>query len=369
MRIAIITVQRVTNYGALLQAFASRHVLSKYGEVNVVDYENPYLTSHMHLIRYGLSTRGVKMFVHDIFNIRNRLILIKKFTSFINEHLALTQRVNSEDLENGVLDGYDFYVSGSDQIWNPKIINQHNEIDPIYFLSFVRPESNKISYASSMGNYEFSSLESTKVKDFLNDFKAISVREKEGVDYLNGLFKEKTITQVLDPTLLLTKNNWLSVFKVKESNYLVSDNYILVYSVPRTKLLRKAILFFANKFNMPVIAIDKMLQPMQGVSKSIRSAGPEEFISLFTNANFIITDSFHGTCFSVNFEKPFVCIPATKKANRQEGLLGALGLMDRIIYQEKDFGNITDEIDYELPSAKLTKLREQSLSYLESALG
>jgi len=369
MRIAIITVQRVTNYGALLQAFATHHIFSEHGEVNVIDYDNPYLTSHMNLIRFKWSIRGFKMFAHDFFNLKNRIVLIKKFNIFIDKYLQLTPKANTKDLENGKIHGYDLYVSGSDQIWNPGIISQNNTIDPIYFLSFVEPGSKKVSYASSMGNHEFSSEESTKVKELLRDFKAISVREKEGVEFLRGLLKEKTVSQVLDPTLLLDKSKWLRALNVEANNHLPTiGEYILVYSVPRTKLLRKAIVYFSEKFGMPVVAIDKMLKPMQGVTKSIKSAGPEDYISLFANASFVITDSFHGTCFSVNFEKPFVCIPATKRANRQEGLLDSLGLIDRIIYREEDFWNIGKDMAFESASVKLKNLRKQSLEFIERAI-
>ena len=149
---------------------------------------------------------------------------------------------------------------------------------------------------------------------------------------------------------------------------IVGENYILVYSVPRTSLLRKAVSYFASKFNLKVVSIDKMLTGMNSVDIQIRTAGPEDFIRLFSEASFVITDSFHGTCFSVNFEKPFVCIPATDKANRQEGLLSSLGLLDRIVYSEDRFDSISRQIDYSNASKRLNNLRQDSLSILERSI-
>ncbi|MGK2862157.1 MAG: polysaccharide pyruvyl transferase family protein [Chitinophagaceae bacterium] len=365
MNIALITVHKATNYGAILQAYATVIALSKYGEVHTIDYKNPYLKSHLDLIRFKPSFRGIKMLMHDLLNIRNRSVLIKKFRDFIKLNFNLSQELTANQLEQYVKGQYDVYVCGSDQIWNPNIISPTNSIDPIYFLSFGEADAKKISYASSMGNYEFSDQQTSYLRLLLKDFHRISVREIEGKNYLQSLFPDRTITQVVDPTLLLSGSDWLtqlSPYKEQKRN-----DYILVYSVPRTQLLRKAIKFYSEKFDMPVIAIDKMLVPMDYVDKHIRTAGPGEFIELYANAGFVITDSFHGTCFSVIFEKPFVCIPATHKANRQEGLLSSLGLLDRIIYKESDFSSISQSLDYSETREKLREVRENALAFIDEA--
>lgn len=366
MKIAVVTVQRVTNYGALLQAFASKEILSKYGDVEIIDYDNRYLTSHMDLIRFKWSKRGIKMLVHDILNFKNRKRLLKNFKDFIRNHLNLTKSATREDLLGKEFQDYDYYVSGSDQIWNPSIVNADGKIDEVYFLAFAASNAKKVSLSSSMGGYTFTQEESKSIKRLLEAYSAISVRENEGADYLNKLFPEKKIAKTLDPTLLLTESDWKKLADGKDP--VIQGGYILVYSVPRTALLRKAITYFSKKFRMPVVAIDKMFNAMTDVDYSLRDMGPGEYISLFLNASFIITDSFHGTCFSVNFKKPFVCIPATKGANRQEGFLKALGLMSRLVYEESEFDTITQDLDFSGPAEKLSKLRAQSLGFLERAM-
>ena len=365
MKIALITVHKVTNYGAILQAYATKIALSKYGEVQTIDYNNQYLTSHLDVVRFKPSLRGVKMLVHDMLNFRSRSVLIRKFRNFIKRNLNLSPGMPAGQMERSLKGKYDVYVCGSDQIWNPDIISPTNSIDPIYFLSFAGKDAKKISCASSMGNYVFSDQQSSYLKLLLKDFHRISVRETEGKNFLQSLLPDKPITQLLDPTLLLSKSDWLSLLNLREEE--MKGDYILVYSVPRTQLLRRAIKFFSEKFAMPVVAIDKMLVSMDFVDRHMRTAGPEEFVALYANARFVITDSFHGTCFSVNFEKPFVCIPATARANRQEGLLASLGLKERIVYTEEDFTKISLDINYENARKNLKLLRQESLAFLDEA--
>jgi hypothetical protein len=368
MKIALITVHKVTNYGAIFQAFATISVLSKYGTVHTVDYQNPYLDSHLDVLRFKPSIRGIKMLAHDLLNLKNRSVLVKKFKGFIAANLNLTSKFTAGQLKNGLEEQYDVYVSGSDQIWNPIIINPHGKIDPNYFLAFAAKGAKKISCASSMGNYEFSEQQSSIIRDLLSDFHRISVREKEGRTYLQNLLPDKSISRIMDPSLMLSGSEWLSTFGLEKRSK--EEGYILVYSVPRMGLLRRAITYYSEKFSLRVLAIDKMLIAMDSVDQNIRTAGPEEFVELFANARFVITDSFHGTCFSVNFEKPFVCIPAApkSKANRQEGLLSDLGLLNRIVYDESEFSGITFDLDYSQAREKLRMLREDSLAFLEEAI-
>ena len=107
---------------------------------------------------------------------------------------------------------------------------------------------------------------------------------------------------------------------------------------------------------------------MEGVDEQVRNAGIKEFLELYAHSSFVITDSFHGTCFSVNFEKPFVCIPADKRANRQEGLLRSLDLQGRIIYNEETFSDLEPELNFDEPRTKLAALRQETLNFLSDAI-
>jgi len=366
MKIALITIHNSTNYGAVLQAYATKKVLSNYGIVNTIDYTNEHLKKRVKLFRFLPSVHGLKMLAHDILRLPYRLKVLLVFRKFIQSKMNLTPKLSSNNLINNKLSDYNIYVCGSDQIWNPAIISDTNEIDPIFFLSVVSKGIKKFSYASSIGHHNYTESEKIVVKDLLEDFTMISTRGSDGVKKLLDIFPNRKIHHVVDPTLLLSKKDWLTTFDIQLKE--PKEKYILVYSVPRSQLLRDAIAFYAKKLNLKVIAIDKVLISMPKVDKQIRAAGPKEFIELFANASFIITDSFHGTCFAVNFKKPFVSISVGNIENRAFSLLSALGISERLVRDEKGFNSQLLEVDYKSVTTRLEKLRKESLHFIDKAI-
>ena len=147
-----------------------------------------------------------------------------------------------------------------------------------------------------------------------------------------------------------------------------NEKYILVYSVPKSPLIKNAVDYFSKKLDLKVISIDQGLSPGAKVDKHIRDAGPLEYLELFLNAEFIITDSFHGTCFSINFGKQFVSVSPGIHSNRIESLLSLVGLKSRIIKNEQDFNSISEDIDFTNTHSRLLELQKESLSFLDTAL-
>ncbi len=364
MKIALITIHNVTNYGAVLQAYATKVALSRYGQVSTIDYRTKYLSRNMDKIRFEPSLHGFKMLVHDLLNLPWRLKLVSRFKKFITSNLNLTHPMGAKELLEGGAGDFDVYVCGSDQIWNPVVVSPENKIDPIFFLSFAGDGVKKFSFASSIGHHHYTKEEKPMVKDLLSSFDMISIRESDGKEKIEEILSEKMIFHVVDPTLILSKHEWYSLFDVEEE---IKD-YLLVYSVPRTELIKKAVYYFSKKLGLRIVAVDRMLLPIAKVDKHVRNAGPNEFIRLFANASFVVTDSFHGACFSVNFTKPFACISANKGANRQESLLRLLGIENRIMYAESDFENLDTTVDYRAVTPKLEKIRKESLQFIESAM-
>ncbi len=366
MKIALITIHNANNYGAILQTFALQKVLSRYGDVEIIDYDNKHISIDFDLIRIKPSFHGLLGMGKDIFRLLPRYRVLKNFKQFIAKNMNLTKKMSAQELQLSHVGNFDVYVAGSDQIWNPACISENCFIDPIYFLNFVPKGAKKISYASSMGSYQWSMEEKCHIKELLKDFDTISVREKDGQILLQEIL-ERPVHHVVDPTLLLSKNEWLEVLG-GNSERKEKEKYILLYSVPKTELIRSAIKYFSKKLGLKVIAIDQGLSTIGKVDKQIRDAGPIEYLNLFANAEFIITDSFHGTCFSVNFQKPFVAIAPGKHSNRIESLLSLIGLEDRIVRGEEEFANLNIEIDFEEPSKNLLKIRGESLSILSNTL-
>lgn len=363
MKIALVTIHKANNYGALLQAYALQEVLKKFGEVKLVDYDNEYLSVTLRPIRFVLTLHGLLGIGKDLCRFFPRSRLVNKFNKFISERFELTPTYGQAELLRNKLPGYDYYVVGSDQVWNPTCVSQKGLLDTVYFLEFAPDGARKISFASSVGGHVYSDEEALAVKRYLTTFHAISVREKNTQDYLTHLGIEN-VEHVLDPTLLLDRSQWQPLI----SQQACSEPFLLVYSVPKSKLVRPAVDYFAKKLGLKVIAVDQDLTANANVDEHLRDAGPEDLLSLFAAAEFVVTDSFHGVCFSINFERQFVALTPGVHVNRVESLLSLVGLSRQYVRQESEFPTISLNIDFDEPRVKLNAARTSSLRFLESAL-
>ena len=366
MRILIITTHNANNYGAILQAYALQSFMEQYGAVNILNYENRHLAKSFDLIRRPSNLRGVLGMGKDIARIFPRYRVINKFKSFIDRYINLTESVSESDLRDGKFNTYDVYISGSDQIWNPVCINKDRCLDENYFLNFAPNGVSKFSYASSIGGYKFSSNEEILLSKLLCDFNQISVREKDTSDYLSKII-DRRVEHVLDPTLLLSKSDWYNCLNIAGKS-INNEKYILLYTVPKNQLIKSTVSFYAKKLGLKVVAIDQGLNAGAKVDSHLRDVSPSEFIELFYYAEFIVTDSFHGACFSVNFQKQFVVVSEGMHANRIVSLLELTGLKDRLIQSERDIGLVKSHIDFKSALLKLEKARLQSRKYIENGL-
>ena len=356
--IALITIHNVNNYGAVLQTYATQQYLSRFGKVSIIDYDNPKFHDHLHLIRFSWNIHGVKRLFHDLFRIYYRYNAISKFKIFISSKLNLTDKVGYKQLLNNEIKEYDMYVCGSDQIWNPLIVADDCKIDEIYFLNFAFQGRIKISFSSSKGAYVYSEEEQVIIRNRLKDFDLISVREADAQEQVSKLLGSTKVFHFQDPTLFLDKSDWIKNLEILDDD--IAEKYILVYTVPRSGLLEKAVAYFREKLNLRVILIDQMLFPICKADEHIRDAGPKEFIKLFLNASFVITDSFHGTCFSVNFGIPFVATLADEKSNRISSLLNLFQLNNHLVDSSSRFDRVPVELDRKKINYKLNLLREDS---------
>lgn len=366
MNIALVTIHNANNYGAILQAYASQLSLSKYGKVTIINYNNRHISRSFDLIRFKPSFHGLMGTAKDLCRLLPRQRVIRKFKCFVSNNMQQTTAYQADSLMQGSEKKYDVYVAGSDQIWNPNCVSNNEAIDEIYFLQFAPESSKKISYASSFGNYKFSCNEEQLVKGYLSKFDSISVREKQSQIYLQSLLK-KPVQHVLDPTLLLNKSEWLHAAGL-DNVIAPYEKYILLYTVPKALLIDKVVKRFSKLLGIKVIAIDQGLSAGTKVDKQIRDAGPKEFLELFAHAEFIITDSFHGVCFSLDFERPFVAVSSGVHANRIESLLDLIGLDDRLIVNESQIKNITIESNYSNGYKALSQEREKSLDFIAKSL-
>ena len=367
-KIGTITFHNSINYGAILQTYALQKCLTDLGyDSEVIDYRNSYLIKNMSLCR-----RIVHYAWHEIF----KRILAgetrrKKTIKFLNKHIRISKNTyhNASQLHE-TPPIYDVYITGSDQVWNPNITGA----DCSYFLTFAPAEKLRISYAPSFGLPILKDNYMNLYKEWLKSIDKLSVREDEGKEIIKEIAdREATVT--LDPTLLLKKHQWEEISTPYEGNL-----YVLCYYMLGDKKVNKAISkiakIIANYNNWDIISIgQKEYMKLVPGYKKIFDAGPDQFVGLFQNASYVITNSFHGTVFSIIFNKPFY-VPVNDKlppeknlSSRIASLLQKLELEDRLIPVDKSFGmQDMQNIEYDKVNKLLRIERDKSLQFLKKAL-
>ena len=296
MKIGILTFHCAHNYGAVLQTYALVTYLRKNNyDAEIIDYKPKSLTmSHGIMPWRRISRLNIIRKVIFVLRILPFLTVRKersdKFQSFIDSLPLSTRKYTETDSE---VTGYDIIICGSDQVWNPSITNGFDK----FFCGSVSHKGKFISYAASTEAKRIISDDYKKYKEVLSNFENISVRESELKNILQPLIN-KEITKVIDPVFLLSANEWQ---KVAIKPTFTDKPYLLVYQVKR-------VLDMANKYaalhHMSVVEVTAEAE-YKKMKNRILTASPFEFVGLFANASCVVTTSFHGTAFSIIFNKPF----------------------------------------------------------------
>lgn len=355
MRVGIITFQETNNYGAVLQNYALQQAIMQKGHlVETIDYKSTYIGKPYRFIH--LKNKGLFSY---IFGILGYLIYLprtkkcKKFRQMIVYSMPVTEN-NIQKLD----DNYDLFVCGSDQVWNPKLTG----MDTVYMLDFVKDKLRCNSYAASIG---LSKIENAYIKQYvtcLKDFNLITVREESAAILLENILKRE-ITVVADPCLLLTKKKWDSI-AIKPPDI---RKYVFVYqlgiSSDAVKLARK----IAREKNLKLVFVPFPVGAFSFGKWDIK-AGNAELLGYIENAEYVITDSYHGTLLSIIFNKKFF----TKISGTHAGvgariydLLNHYNLTDRIIQKNIDY---EQAIAYDSINTKLEEDRNNSMMLLEKIL-
>lgn len=358
MRIGILTFHAAHNYGAVLQCYALQEFLRSKGyEVEVIDYRLSAIVSGYHWYKsYRFISKNpyklLKKTAYELRFIRKRKQRYDAFESFIKKKMRLAP------VEKIFSNPYDFIIIGSDQVWN---YNLTNGFDPYYWGDFPHPPQTKIiSYAASMHDNWPQSYDKTII-DKLNKFDSISVRETTLAEKLSLLLPNKEIHSVIDPTLLITKEQWDKISKRPSINY----PYLFLYQVERSSKAEQIAQQIAREKNLRIVYLSALVDNIN--NKETIASSPEEFIGLFKYADFIICSSFHGTIFSLQFEKPFYSIKmGFGKDNRVGNLLSSLDKGDLFI----DNYNPSRKYNHSIENNKhkIEELRFNSYKYLNQVL-
>jgi len=376
-KIGIITILNVNNYGAELQAFALHHKLKLLGYdseiINYLYYKNPAYRHEFEsapLIKKSIISK-VKERILKLIDSYSKLtnaeihkVRSRRFNDFHQELTKTSKPYTSySDLYNATLP-YDTFIVGSDQVWNP---NNHTSLEP-YFLTFAPKTARKISYASSFGVGSIPKEYYPIYKGLINNINKISTREVDGVKIIKDITGIDA-THVVDPTLLLTRKEWEAIMVPFEDD----EPFILLFIFKNSSYVTKLALDLQKQTGYKIIRVCKNEMRVEPDSKilNIRDMGPKEFLGLYQKAAIVLTTSFHGTVFSLIFEKPFFTVaPASKNNNsRQKNLLSMVGLDDRLINEGDNFPEIDkSEINYNKVSKILANKRNDSVLFLEKSI-
>lgn len=363
----IATVTWITwlNYGSYLQAYALQQVVRRLG------YNNAIIDDERIVYPFGNPTdlyertlplsKRVKSFMKQwlIRPNKRKLQIERQYKKFRRKHLVIDNSFKQiEELNQR----YDIFIAGSDQIWAPT----KEVFKPYYYLDFVTKK--KISYAASINSDHYPEEYKEPVSEFLKDFSHISVREEAGKRLLKS-FVQNEIEVVLDPTLLLTSKEWQSIADKRRSK----SSFVLCYLLSFNEAYLQFARSFAKKNNLQLYFFSNN-EEYSRYADMMLAAGPSQFVSGFRDASFVLTDSFHGTIFSILYEKEFITFKrfkGTEGSNQNErlnNLFSITGIGGRFWDEQELFESYIVPIDYEVVNRNLAKWREKSVNYLRKAL-
>lgn len=355
-RVGILTWHYYENVGSNLQAYALMKNIEKCGyDVKFINYQQKKL--HDSQIK-----KCMKIFLSNI-NKRIPGLLPQKYTfksfNFQKKYFRTTKTILNNEKLKEMNNLFDIFVCGSDQIWSPIVFDSH------YFLDFVE-DKYKFSYAPSIGcNYIPNSLKSQYI-ELISKFDGISIREEKGKELLKELNIDAKV--VLDPTFLLTKDEWLQI----SSGRLENEKYIFCYFLGQNKKSRNRILKYAKSTNKKLIIYSAFKEDVLYCDERVYKIGPEEFISYINYADAVFTDSFHGVIFSLKFEKNFNAFYRFKENDKNNqnsriiNILEKFNLNNKLIAEDKELE--MTQIDYKIINSKMNFLVEDSFMYLKGEL-
>lgn len=358
MKTITVTTQNAINYGAVLQAYALQQVLIGLGvEDRLLNlargtfpyYFKPKFDRTLPSVMYNNLVRAIRKS-----DMRTK---IRRFNAFTANYLMQTKCYSTI---REVLDDppqAHVYITGGDQMFNSSSVRR-----PTNLLAFGDPNVKRISYSTSLGTNWFENSDAASIfKRALSAYDAISLRESGSKAPLEALL-QRPVSVHVDPTLLLDKTHWANLITQE-----INQKYILCYSLLNNTKLNDLILSEKKRLGLPVWVINPNPRCyVKHADKVIYDAGPIEFLNLISGADEVISTSFHGVCFSVIFEKPFLCLVKIGGDLRYESLLCLLKLQDRIM--NSDVNALPAEISYDRIREILHTEREKSLKYLKGAL-
>ena len=371
-KVGILTLHGYFNYGNRLQAYATQEVIKSLGfDTHVLIIKD--VSSNMNKI-IRLATKLFKISLKETYakilnKIREKIVFcidrnsieerVKIFKDFSKEYLSEVYYYNTKESLKNLSGNYDFFITGSDQVWNPFCTNS------LYFLDFTN-KAKRIAYAPSFGISNIPNEYINSYKNWLSGMKNISVREATGSKIINNLIGKDAIILV-DPTLMLSKEQWLSISRkdIKKPE----NDYILTYFLgKKTKENELQIKEIAKYHNLKIINIANLRD------KERYKTGPSEFIDYINSAKMVLTDSFHGAIFSMLMETPFIVFERVERIENSKSMFSRIEmLLKKFKLEHRKASNVKlnhqiFDCDFSHVPSILEDERNKAINYLKSAL-
>lgn len=365
MKIKTITCHDVYNHGASLQAYALQTYLSSQGhDVEIIDYKPDYLNNHYKL--WSVSNPVFdKLIVKQLYllaKLPGRLIALRrkrKFDEFTQKYLHLTpHRFRSNEELKANPPKADVYIAGSDQIWNTLFKNGR---DAAFYLDFAPKGTKRIAYAASFATKDVVEEYKPFVRRMLQGFDSISLRERISLPLLESMDRKDGVA-VCDPVFLLSREQWNNILPASS----IEEKYLLVYDTENSNKIRDIALSIAKEKKLKIFNISGSRKSY--VDKDFWASSPIDFVQLIRDAEFIVSNSFHATAFSLIFQREFCIVNRSEAINeRMLSLLEQYGLQDRLITDIVK--GLLSSIDYSKVQPKIEQDIEASKQYLCDAIG
>ena len=369
-----------TNYGMLLQAYATQQVVEKFGfKTEILNVkQTPADRIPRYIGGYKVLARILWRWIKNKFSKEhnnldekhrtNKKMRVEAAESFRSTKMHDFVTYNGLKALTEASKGFSSVLIGSDQLWLPD-----EAFSKFFSLQFAAPGCTRISYATSLGVSSYPNYAKRAARDFWKKINYLSVREEQGKNIIQSI-ADVPAQVVVDPTYLFTKEEWLE--KIPNQK-ITEDGYILCYFLGESEPMKDFAVRLAKSKGLRVVSIlsDECNSDDYSVfDEVITGKRPEEFVNLVRNADFVLTDSFHGLAFSVINEKQFLIFyrnrPEVKQSrnSRIDNILTKWGLESRLVIDPANADTSVDQIDYSIVNPKVSEQRDKSLSFLRKAL-
>ena len=368
MVVNVITRHAPTNYGSLLQAIATQRVIMNLGhECRIINYIPKCETGvRMAITQLEQKTKWkrnpIKKAIYLMVAEPETLLMDRKFLAMRKKYLLMGPCcATTGELKKLYAEKKDeVFLTGSDQVWGPISTGHY---DPTYFLDFVPKSSRKLAFAASFGKAIFDEQTLKEYGVLLKKYDSLAVRENVAVELLKKM--DISAKQVLDPTLLMDADAWSEYVKPMKK----LEKYVLVYQIHANSDLDHYAVKFAEKAELPLLRVSPLFHQAKRSGKFVYCPDISGFLDLIKNAAYMVTDSFHGTAFAINFNTQFVeVLPNTGTSSRNQSILELTGLTNRTVRDLNDFSYIDQEIDFKEANEKIGISRIESIRILEEML-